>query len=91
MIGGRRELLLDPVLRPAVPKLPSVMELPTLLLTGGDDGGSDPAVRIGNQLDGVDTLAGAHRSLVELLALTQYLPPAAGDGWALTAVWLSRF
>ena len=46
---------------------------------GGDDGDSDPPVRVGRQLDGVDTLAGAHRSLVELLALTQYLSRAAGD------------
>ncbi len=38
-----------------------------------------PPVRVGNELDGVDTLAGAHRSLVELLALTLYLSRAAGD------------
>jgi hypothetical protein len=54
---------------------------------GGYDGDSDPPVRVGRQLDGVDTLAGAHSSLVELLALTQHLPRAAGDGWAVvTAV-----
>nr|EJI98693.1 hypothetical protein JVH1_3817 [Rhodococcus sp. JVH1] len=36
----------------------------------------------------MDTLAGAHRSLVELLALTQYLPRAADMTFAdhITAV-----
>ena len=41
------------------------------LTQGKNRDDSGPAIRVGRQLDGVDALVGAHRSLVELLALNR--------------------